>query len=278
MNRLPIRNSITIGIPAFNNSNTVGETIKSLINQEFKNWNCVVTDDSPDEQTFRAAEVAIGADERFSLIRNSKRLGAAENWNKTLKLATGEYFKLLCADDILTPNALGLQFNALESNPDAVLCTGRRNIINSNGRVLFQNRGLNGNAKKLDLTKATNMFIRKGANCFGEPSFAMFRTNALLQSGGFSNSWSYLIDVDSYLRCLAFGSLIPLSENLGSFRISKSSWSSVLLKEQKSETLMYLTHLNSLPTSDVREFQSKMGKSKATFFSHLRRVIFLLNG
>ena len=261
----------------YNNSNTVGETIESLVNQEFEHWNCVITDDSADEKSFSAAKAAIAADSRFTLIRNDRRLGAAENWNKTLSLATGEYFKLLCADDILAPHALRQQLQALENNPRAVLCTGRRDIINSSGRILIRNRGLKGNLEVLDARQATKLFIRKGANLFGEPSFALFRTGAIRELGGFSDSWSYLIDVEAYLRCLSAGALVPLNENLGSFRISTNSWSSTLLKEQRSETLRFINHTIALSSGDVSRVQSTLGKFKAIVHTYFRRIIFLFS-
>lgn len=268
---------ITIGIPLYNNSDTVGATISSLRNQTFENWNCVVADDSSSEASLKEAKNAIGEDSRFTVIRNQQRLGAAGNWNKTLSLATGKYFKLLCADDLLAPRALRLQLNALESNPSAVLCTGRRNIISSNGRVLLRNRGLITSTELLDSTQATNLFIKRGSNYFGEPSFAMFKTETLANSGGFNDSWSYLIDVESYLRCLNSGSLVALNENLGSFRISSKSWSASLVKEQRVETLRCIDYAASLPVSNVNWVYTLIGKSKATFLSYFRRLFFLFN-
>ena len=266
---------ISIGIPTYNNEETISQTIQSLIAQSLESWECFITDDSDSDDTINAAKKAIGHDARFTVIKNSQRLGAAGNWNKTLSLATGKYFKLLCADDLLSREALEIQYQALERNPSSVLCTGRRSIINSKGRVLVKNRGLDFDSEYLSAEQATNLFIRKGSNFFGEPSFAMFNTDVLRDLGGFNKSWSYLIDVESYLRCLGSGGLVALNENLGAFRISSNSWSATLSNEQRAETIRCIDYACSLNYSSASWSEISIGKLRATVSSFIRRLIFL---
>lgn len=266
---------ISIGIPTYNHAETISNTIESLLSQSFQSWECFITDDSDSNETLKSAKKAAGRDTRFTIIKNGKRLGAAGNWNKTLSLANGKYFKLLCSDDLLIKDALALQFQALERNPTAVLCTGRRSIINSKGRILFKNRGLDISSEYLSADQATNLFIKKGSNFFGEPSFALFKTDVLRDSGGFNKSWSYLIDVESYLRCLESGGLVALRQNLGSFRISSSSWSATLSNEQRAETIRCIDFACSLTYSSASRSEITIGKLRATVSSFIRRLIFL---
>jgi glycosyltransferase involved in cell wall biosynthesis len=265
---------LTIGIPTFNNSTTIEETIASLKNQSFSNWECFVTDDSQDELTYTAAERAIAGDKRFTLIKNPQRLGAAANWNQTLNLANGEYFKLLCADDILNRSALELQLAALDSNPDAVVCTGKRSIINSSGRIVIKQRGISTNGLLIDRSQTAKMFIEAGTNVFGEPSFALFRTKSLKDAGGFNPQWSYLIDLVSYLEALKSGSLIALDENLGAFRISSDSWSASLAKAQRKELFAGIDYAANLGDVNVSGLAVFIGKAKAALKTAARRIVF----
>jgi glycosyltransferase involved in cell wall biosynthesis len=132
---------ITVGIPSFNNEATIGETILSLRHQTFEDWRCVLADDSTLPLTVDRAYEAIDGDERFTVVRNVERLGAAGNWNKVLSMAESRYFKLLCADDVLYSDALERHVNAFSRNRDAVLVTAKRDVIDSEGRILFKNRG-----------------------------------------------------------------------------------------------------------------------------------------
>ena len=270
--------SISIGIPTYNNSETIAQTISSLKSQTFQNWECFVTDDSLSDETMDAARSAIADDPRFTLIKNGVRSGAAGNWNKTLSLATAKYFKLLCADDVLVPDALQIQWQMLEDHPESVLCTGRRSIINSSGKMLIKDRGLNSQSDSISNEVAARRFLRSGSNFFGEPSFALYRTKALRGAGGFNADWSYLIDVVSYLSVLEHGDFSPVSENLGSFRISSTSWSATLAKQQRKEALKCLDFAFDLAYVRANRFDLLSGKLSATFSSFARRAMFRFLG
>jgi glycosyltransferase involved in cell wall biosynthesis len=270
--------SISIGIPTYENSETIAETINSLKSQTFREWECFVTDDSLSDETMDAARSAIADDPRFTLIKNGVRLGAAGNWNKTLSLANTKYFKLLCADDILAPDALRIQWQTLEDHPESVLCTGRRSIINSHGKTLIKNRGLNSQTKSITNDVVIRKFLRSGSNFFGEPSFALYRTEELRKVGGFNHGWSYLIDVVSYLNILEHGNLSPVTENLGSFRISSTSWSATLATQQRKETVKCLDFAFDLDYVRAKRFDLWSGKLSATVSSLIRRAIFTFLG
>ncbi len=269
-----IKGLISVGIPTYNNSLTIVETIASLKRQTYAEWECFVTDDSADDTTFLAAQSAIAGDSRFTLISNPSRLGAAGNWNQTLQLAKGEYFKLLCADDTLNPNALELQVSALEASPESVLCTAQRSIVNANGRTIIKNRGLSGIDSAIDKGRAISLFIQSGTNVFGEPSFALYRTKELSSVGGFSDQWNYLIDVVSYLEVLEHGSLTCLDSNIGAFRISNNSWSARLAKQQRKELTACIDYAASLDPENASRLRIFSGKLKARINTIGRRIVF----
>ncbi len=265
---------VTVGIPMFNDFKTIQDTIHSLLNQTYKDWYCYISDDSSDEKTYLAAIDAIGSDSRFTVIRNPLRLGPAGNWNSLVNLCESEYFKLLHADDLLSPSALQVQIDALDREPSAVLCTGRRNIINSSSRVILRNKGLRAKNDSITNESIANNFIRTGSNFLGEPSFAMFRTSSLKAVGGFSSEWSYLIDVATYLMVLRSGKCVHVSDNLGAFRISKGSWSSRLGKSQWNESCRCIDFALSENYSTATRFEAMIGKSRSLIASVIRRAIF----
>jgi len=265
---------VTIGIPMFDNQSTVSQTISSLREQSFEDWTCVICDDSENSATITAARIAIGDDTRFQIFDNDERLGAAANWNKTLNQATSKYFKLLCADDVLESEALATEVAGLESDDSVVMTCGRRNIIDSRGKTIIKDRGLSGKMRKISGQRATNKFVTTGTNFFGEPSFVLFRTDALISAGGFNSEWSYLIDVISYLDVLQIGDLQFLDRNLGSFRISQTSWSANLSNQQKSETFRAIDYGSNLDKGSIDLFGRYRGKIRAFSNSQARRLVF----
>lgn len=265
---------VTIGIPTYNNSKTIEETIRSLQNQSFQNWECYIVDDESSDNTAYIASSAIEGDPRFSLIANSVRLGAAGNWNKTLSFAKFEYFKLLCGDDVLSPDCLQSQVKLLDENSDFVICSGSRNIINETGKTILKNPAKLIGLKILGKEEVIDKFISSGSNFLGEPSFALFRTYALKKVGGFDRNWSYLIDMASYISTLDHGKLILTGNNMGSFRISSSSWSSKLLRSQKDETIKFLDYIKSFSDSEVNFVNYQICKIKIRMRSAVRYLFF----
>jgi glycosyltransferase involved in cell wall biosynthesis len=226
---------VFVGIPTFNNHETIALTIESLRRQSFTQWRCLIADDSPDQRTVTAARDAVGDDSRFSIVQNPERRGAAGNWNFLLECASAPLFKLLCADDVLYDHALERAVSAFCEHPDIVLVTSRRDIVDEGGRVVSRNRGYR--PRHLPLTRAdvARSFVRSARNLFAEPSFALYDTAALRRAGGFDSRWSYTIDIVSYLSVLEFGDAVALDESLGAFRLSSGAWTTALRGQHRRE-------------------------------------------
>ena len=267
------RSSVTVGIPTYNNQATVAQTIRSLRQQSFTAWECIVADDSRTKETYESAREAIGGDSRFEIISNVQRLGPAGNWNSVLRLATAPLFKLLCADDILFEQALERQVAALNTMPSAVLATSRRDVINSNEKVIFRDRGYHSRTNHLDRSEVIRTFVRSGRNLFAEPSFALYDTEALRQAGGFNAEWSYVIDFISYLSILEHGKMIPVNESLGAFRISSDAWTSNLAGTHRAEIRRCIKFATSLPDSRCSSFDVLRGRALTNVTSLSRNLI-----
>lgn len=255
------RVTVTVGMPAYNNQDTILETITSLRRQTYSEWECLIADDSHSNDTLDVAREAVDGDPRFRLIKNPHRLGAAGNWNSLLERATSPLFKLLCADDLLYENALEREVMAINEHPSAVLVTSRRDVIDSQGRTVFKNRGFHPTDEVLSRSDVIRTFVRSGRNLFAEPSFALYDTDALRKGGGFDASWDYTIDFVSYLSTLQWGSLVPIDDPLGAFRISPGSWTSALQGKHRAEILRCIDFASALPDSPCTARDLRRGRT-----------------
>jgi len=265
--------AVSVGIPAYHNESTIEDTIRSLRRQTFGDWECFVSCDADSIATFEMAIAAVGDDARFTVTVNEFRLGACGNWNFVLAHATAPLFKLLCADDVLLPDALEAQVLAMTHHPLAVLCTGKRDIIDSKGRIIQRGRGLKHRMSPINRTEAIRLILRSGTNPFGEPSFALYRTEALRQAGGYSSDWEYAIDLASYVSVLEYGQLVALDQTIGSFRVSSSSWSASLVSQQGRELRRFLEYALPSSSSDIRSADLLIGKMQTALKSVLRRLV-----
>lgn len=96
---------VTIAIPAYK-ATFLREAIESALKQDYKNIELIIVDDCSPHKLDKIAQ-QYSNDPRVRYYRNKENLGKVSivhNWNKCLEYARGEYFVLLCDDDLLLPN------------------------------------------------------------------------------------------------------------------------------------------------------------------------------
>lgn len=261
-------------MPTYQSGRFVRETLVSLAQQSFTDWQCRVIDDCSNDDTFDIAKEFAANDSRFFVEKNPERLGAAGNWNKSIEGVETKYLKLLCSDDVLAPTALELTVAALDANPDSTLTATRRDVIDELGRTLWRDRGLWQGAVKVAGGEAMRRFVRTGTNYFGEPSFGLYRTIALQQGGGFDSRWGYLIDVASYQTVLARGSFVPVDATLGAFRVRGESWSASLIGAHARETRSMVKAVGDTSWVHASASEILIGQARAGINALARRPFF----
>ena len=114
---------ITIVTPSFNREDLIGQTLESLQNQTFINWECLVVDDGSKDNTISIVNSYLNKDTRIRLIeRNRLPKGAPTCRNMGLENAKGKYVIFLDSDDILLPHALETRVGFMESHLDKDFC------------------------------------------------------------------------------------------------------------------------------------------------------------
>ena len=112
--------TVTVIIPCYNMERTVGDAIRSVQAQTFKNWNLVVVDDGSTDGSWEQILLAIGEDQRCTAIRKENG-GVAAARNAAIERSCSEWILPLDADDKLAPRALYEFALAAQQNPDADL-------------------------------------------------------------------------------------------------------------------------------------------------------------
>jgi glycosyltransferase involved in cell wall biosynthesis len=90
---------ISVLIPAFNAQAYIRQTIQSVLDQTYPDWELIIVDDCSVDMTFKICQEISLIDNRIKLFRNEHNLGMMANWNKGLGLCHSEYFVKLDADD-----------------------------------------------------------------------------------------------------------------------------------------------------------------------------------
>jgi len=105
---------ISIVMPAYNSEKYIRNSIKSVINQTYKNWELIIIDDYSTDNTVSIIEEF--QNKNIHLIKNKKNSGAAISRNKGIKLAKGNYIAFLDSDDLWNKEKLEKQINFMKSN------------------------------------------------------------------------------------------------------------------------------------------------------------------
>ncbi len=115
---------ITILLPVYNDEEFIEYTIKSILEQEFKNFKCIIAFNGTVDSSKEIAESLIGSDDRFTLIDYGNDKGKAKTLNKLLKIVDTEYISLIDGDDIWESDKLTEQIQ-LCKNFDVIGKIGR---------------------------------------------------------------------------------------------------------------------------------------------------------
>lgn len=95
---------VSIITPVFNSSKFLEETIASVLNQTFTDWEWMITDDKSTDKSVEIIQKI--NDSRIQLILSDKNGGAGHARNLSLKQANGRFITFLDADDFWEPNFL----------------------------------------------------------------------------------------------------------------------------------------------------------------------------
>ncbi len=122
--------AISVIMPVYNCSNYIYNSVLSILNQTFSDFELIIIDDCSTDNTVDIIKKIV--DHRIKLIEKPQNTGYTKSLNLALNIATGKYIARMDGDDISYSNRLEKQYHFMESNPDVVLCGGGYEVINSN--------------------------------------------------------------------------------------------------------------------------------------------------
>lgn len=105
---------VSIIMPSWNTGRYIAESIQSVLNQTYRNWELIIVDDCSMDNTDQV--VAAFRDDRIRYSHNKHNSGAALTRNYALREARGEWIAFLDSDDLWTPKKLEHQIGFMREN------------------------------------------------------------------------------------------------------------------------------------------------------------------
>jgi glycosyltransferase involved in cell wall biosynthesis len=112
--------TISVIMPAYNAEKYISESINSVIDQTYTNWELIIIDDGSTDNTFHIIQPFLTQDNRIKYVFQSNS-GQGKARNRGLLEAKGELIAFLDADDLWITNKLDIQVEDMNNSPEVDL-------------------------------------------------------------------------------------------------------------------------------------------------------------
>jgi len=186
--------NISICIPAYKNIRYVKRLLDSIAIQTYKDYEVIVTDDSPNEDVKNLCKEY---EEKFRLLyfKNEIALDTPENWNEALRHANGQWIKIMHDDDWFSSE------NSLEEFAKATEAHSNCNFFFSAYTNIYEgeNREQKMFLKPFWKKALKNPAISLADNVIGPPSVTLHKNTKQIF---YDRSMKYIVDIDFYIHFL----------------------------------------------------------------------------
>ncbi len=197
---------VSICIPAYNQAERLKKAIDSVLVQSFFDYEIVITDDSPGTSVEELVN-KYNLPHKIKYYKNEVTLGSPENWNESIRKATGKYIKILHHDDWLNFNdSLEKYVALLHNNPASDFGFSATQALSPSG---YRYVHAIGDAQLSELK--INPLLLCVTNMIGAPSTTIFRNNSVLE---FDAKLKWHVDTDYYIRRIIKNQQIAYSPEL----------------------------------------------------------------
>jgi len=232
---------LSVLMPAYNVSNFIGDAIRSVLSQSFKEFELIIVNDGSTDDTEK--EIRSFHDERIVLI-NQQNLGIAAALNAGLKIARAEYIARFDADDICYPHRLETQYRFMTENPDYVIAGSTADYIDEKGIYVFTNYPPAFSDKEIRASqKRICPFIH---------SSVIYKKEKVVQNGGYNQHAHSFEDHLLWQAITAEGMSCNFYEPLIKVRLNPES---ITIDEQWRPKIFHLIKKQVIETNSITEEQ-----------------------
>jgi glycosyltransferase involved in cell wall biosynthesis len=205
---------ISVVIPVYNGAKTIRETIESVLQQTFSDFELIIINS---ESTDSTLEIVTQIQDHRIKVFSYPKANVAVNRNRGINHACGEFISFLDADDLWTPDKLASQYEALEENPEAAVAYSWTDYIDESSRFLRTGSRITINGNVYAQLLLGN-FLENGSN-------PLIRKQALSKVDGFDELLTNSQDRDMWLRLAGYYSFVAVPSPQILYRVLTNSMS-----------------------------------------------------
>lgn len=215
---------VSIVMPAYNDERFIAETIQSVLDQTYEDFEFIITNNGSKDETGNLIKAF--TDPRIKLLTLEKNRGHCGGMNNSIRAAKGEFLSLLNGDDLYAPNKLEKQVKFLDENPHVGIVFSYADIIDKDSNTFTGQSNYKGVFERPNQANRFNwlsyFFLNNNFLC--HPS-ALMRKKCQEDIGFFDERYALFLDFDYWIRaCLKYDIYI-LPERLTKFRVHENQGS-----------------------------------------------------
>ncbi len=216
-----IKHLLSIGMPVYNGEKYVRQALDSLLTQNFKDFELIISDNASTDHTAEICKRYLEKDNRIKYYRNKVNIGAVANFNNLINYATAPYFMWASHDDMWESSYISKLINIMESDKSISLVFSDFDNIDEDGKQIRVY------PKILKLSSSETIFKRLFKFIMFEESdgkanliYGIMRLNRLKEIGGFNKTLGEVAADDLSLFSMLFkGNFFIIDELLFHKRI-----------------------------------------------------------
>lgn len=199
---------VSVIMPVFNSENYLAESIESILNQTYRNFEFIIIDDGSTDKSYNIMKSYQKKDSRIKVIKQDNR-GVSITLNKCIAMTKGNIIARQDADDISAPERLKCQIDYLARHPEVGLLGTYAKLIDSEGKFI---KDLTFSTTNSDLQKEI-----KKENPFVHGS-VMYRREVIKEVGMYREQFLLAQSYDMWLRISEKYQVANLPEYLYKYR------------------------------------------------------------
>lgn len=249
---------ISVLMPAFNSSLYIEESIQSILNQTFSDFEFIIINDGSTDKTHDI--IASFNDKRIRYFQNDGNKGLAYTRNKLVELSTSNYIAFLDSDDIAKKNRLEIQHQFLTQNKNIGLVAASVESLDDKGAIENKNWNFNLSENELPIHLLFYNPIVTSAILFKKE---------ILPSEIFREDYPPCEDYDLWTRMLYKNKGIVLPEIVATYRLHNNSVSKRKAEEAiLNRNKIILNQLDYYFSNDISETDKQLHLSLVDFNLH----------
>jgi len=228
---------ISVVIPSYNKVKYIGETLASIVNQGYANYEVIIQDGGSSDGTLEVIKKYASKFPRNITWVSHKDKGQLDAVNKGMKRASGDILTYINADDIYLPNAFSEVSNIYLKDSDCLWYAGKSILVDERGRKVDHWLNTLVVARYKDFLLRVNRYkFLLVVNYLMQPSMFITRV-AFEKYGPFTGVRNFIMEYEMWLKIGKTRMPVVIDKNLACFRMSTTNITSTKYRDLLTEDM-----------------------------------------